>query len=78
MRPCFKFKIKKKENVIRLSKKLLYVYECFIYVHIFLPYPPSSCEGQKQGCYSFELEVETVTSHHGVVGTKPLPERLVI
>lgn len=34
--------------------------------------------GQKQGCYSFELELETVMSHRGVAGTKPPPERLVI
>lgn len=41
------------------------MYECFIYVHIFLPHPCSNRGGQKQGCYSFELELETVPSHAG-------------
>lgn len=58
--------------------KYFYVYECFIYVHIFLPHARSNRGSQKQRCYSFELELETVTSHRGVAGTKPLPERLVI
>lgn len=74
---CLKLKIKK-ENVIRLFKQLFYMYECFIYIHVFVPLPCSHLGGQKQECYSFERELETAMSRHGLLGTKPLPERPVM
>lgn len=51
---------------------------CFAYIHVFIPHPCSNHGGQKQVWGSSELELETVMSHHRVLGPKSLPERPVI